>query len=135
MCHRSAVEENDGAGAAAEPAPEPEPEPAAVSPALSEAQRAEIEAIVAGRLAALPPPQLPQMKLEWKGDGYTKFIFRNNQSNGCVTWGNPHPLGDNFAGENGICSELGLTLIGRVSRLVEVQARIQSRFGQQWADF
>lgn len=102
---------------------------------LSEAQRQAVEAMIQQRLAELPAPQMPQMKLNWKGDAYSKFIFRNNQSNGCVTWGNPHPLGDNFSGDNGMCSELGLTLKGQVSRLVEVQARLQTRFGQQWADW
>ncbi|MFH1809099.1 MAG: hypothetical protein ABIJ09_10165 [Pseudomonadota bacterium] len=110
-------------------------EMAAELPALTEAQRAAIEAIVDERLRALPAPQIPEMKLEIRGDTYTKLMFRNNQSNGCVTWGNPHPLGDNFSGENGMCSELGLTVIGHVSQLVEVQARLQTRYGQEWADF
>ena len=107
----------------------------AEDPPLTDAQRAYVEQLIEQRIQAVPPPQLPEMKLSWKGDVYTKFMFRNNQSNGCVTWGNPHPLGDNFAGENGICSELGLTVQGKVSRLVEVQARVQSRYGQEWADW
>ena len=102
---------------------------------LTAAQRQAVEAMIQQRLAELPAPQVPSMKLSWKGDAYSKFIFRNNQSNGCVTWGSPHPLGDNFSGDNGMCSELGLTLKGQVSRLVEVQARLQTRFGQQWADW
>jgi len=124
-------------GAVEQPAAESQPAPAQpeAPPPLTAAQRAYVEQLLDEKLRALPPPQLPEMKLVWKGDSYTKFMFRNNQSNGCVTWGNPHPLGDNFAGENGICSELGLTLEGHVSKLVEVGARIQSRYGQEWADW
>lgn len=104
-------------------------------PPLTEAQQQAVQDIVRQQLANMPSPQPPQMKLSWKGDAYSKFMFRNNQSNGCVTWGNPHPQGDNFSGDNGMCSELGLTVIGQVSRLVQVQARLQTRFGQQWADW
>ncbi|MBN2358325.1 MAG: hypothetical protein JXR83_02670 [Deltaproteobacteria bacterium] len=115
--------------------PQPAAEPAATPPPLTDEQRAYVEQLLDEKLRALPPPQPPEMKLEWKGDTYTKFMFRNNQSNGCVTWGNPHPLGDNFSGENGICSELGLTVNGHVSRAVEVGARLQTRYGQEWADW
>lgn len=125
------------AEAATSPAPAEKDSTSPGSPPapLTPEQQQLIEQLIEQRLQALPPVQPPAMKLQWQGDAYTKFMFRNNQSNGCVTWGNPHPLGDNFSGENGICSELGLTLKGQVSKLVEVQARIQSRYGQEWADF
>ena len=71
--------------------------------------------------------------LRLRGDFFTKFLVRNNASGGCVTYGNPAPEGDNFSGDNGICSELGLTIVGKVSDKVEAGARIQSRFGAQWA--
>src|SRR5690606_14433970 len=75
------------------------------------------------------------VKLEWRGDFFTKVLVRNNQSGGCVSYGNPAPEGDNFAGDNGFCSELGLSVIGRVSDFVEAGARLQSRYGQQWANY
>jgi len=78
---------------------------------------------------------LPQPKLEWRGDFFTKVLTRNNASGGCVSYGNPAPEGDNFAGDNGICSELGLTVVGHVSERVEAGARIQSRYGAQWANW
>ncbi len=75
------------------------------------------------------------VSLSWRGDFFTKMLIRNNQSGGCVSYGNPSPEGDNFSGDNGICSELGLTVTGRVSDRVEAGARIQTRFGAQWADW
>jgi hypothetical protein len=80
------------------------------------------------------PKKLP-VSFEWRGDFFTKVLVRNNQSGGCVSYGNPAPEGDNFSGDNGFCSELGLTAIGRVSDFIEAGARIQSRYGQQWANY
>ena len=77
-------------------------------------------------------PQSP-VSLSWRGDVFTKMLIRNNQSGGCVTYGNPAPEGDNFSGDNGFCSELGLSVVGRVSDYAEAGARIQSRYGAQWA--
>ncbi|MFZ9889633.1 MAG: hypothetical protein ACO3JL_19230, partial [Myxococcota bacterium] len=129
------------------------PENAAASatppaPVLDDALRAEIDRMVERKLearlrekfdeaqanglfGATPPP----VKFEWRGDFFTKVLTRNNQSGGCVSYGNPAPEGDNFSGDNGFCSELGLTAIGRVSDYVEAGARIQSRYGQQWANY
>ncbi|MBI2378078.1 MAG: hypothetical protein HYV07_29015 [Deltaproteobacteria bacterium] len=72
---------------------------------------------------------------ELKADAYMKWLFRNNTSQGCVTYGNPHPRGDNYAGDNGACPELGLSLIGRPAPRIEVGFRIQSRYGQDFADW
>lgn len=122
--------------------PEGDPPPAApATPVIDDALRAEIDRIVEEKLAARaaeapaavvePPP----VSFSWQGDFFTKMLVRNNQSGGCVSYGNPAPEGDNFSGDNGICSELGLTVVGRVSDRVEAGARIQSRFGMQWADY
>lgn len=86
----------------------------------------------AGAFASEPPPPL---SLSWKGDFFTKVLLRNNTSGGCVSYGNPAPEGDNFSGDNGVCSELGLSVVGRVSDRVEAGARIQSRFGASWVDW
>lgn len=139
-------------------APADEPPSAAPTPsdeagaALDPALRAEIDRIVEQKLEErleermaerleearesgfFEPDQLP-VKFEWRGDFFTKVLVRNNQSGGCVTYGNPAPGGDNFSGDNGFCSELGLTAIGRVSDFVEAGARLQSRYGQQWANY
>jgi hypothetical protein len=73
--------------------------------------------------------------IELKAEAYLKWLFRNNASQGCVTFGNPHPTGDNYSGDNGACPELSLTLTGRPIAQIEGSFRIQSRFGQQFADY
>ena len=145
----------DAPPAAPEPTASPTAAPASIDPALA----AEIERIVEAKLkerlaaekdAALddkiqqkvdekaaqiqPAAPLP-VSFTWRGDFFTKLLLRNNTSGGCVSYGNPAPEGDNFSGDNGLCSELGLTVIGRVSDRVEAGARIQSRFGAQWAEW
>jgi hypothetical protein len=120
--------------------------PTATQPAtvLSDEMRAAIEAVLDQRLderlaerksSGYFDDDKTPVSLSWRGDFFTKFLVRNNQSGGCVSYGNPAPEGDNFSGDNGICSELGLTVVGRVSDRVEAGARIQSRFGMQWADW
>ncbi len=113
-------------------------------PAIDPAMQAAIEAIVEQKLQQkldekkaegfFDDPKLP-ITLSWRGDFFTKMLIRNNQSGGCVSYGNPSPEGDNFSGDNGICSELGLTVTGRVSDRVEAGARLQTRFGAQWAEW
>ncbi|MBM4282156.1 MAG: hypothetical protein FJ137_15825 [Deltaproteobacteria bacterium] len=120
------------------------PSAPAAPPALDPALQAAIEDMVERRLEAkltekkamgfFDDAKVP-VSLSWRGDFFTKFLVRNNQSGGCVSYGNPSPEGDNFSGDNGVCSELGLTVLGRVSDRVEAGARIQSRFGAQWADW
>ncbi|MCP4498978.1 MAG: hypothetical protein GY822_03300 [Deltaproteobacteria bacterium] len=75
------------------------------------------------------------ISFELRGDFFTKFLTKNNSSGECVSYGNPAPQGDNFSGDNGVCSELGLTIVGKVSEHVEMGARIQSRYGAQWANW
>lgn len=127
--------------------PAPAPEPAPTTPTattLDPAMQAAIEAIVEQKLKTaleekkaegfFDDAKLP-VSLSWRGDFFTKMLIRNNQSGGCVSYGNPAPEGDNFSGDNGICSELGLTVTGRVSDRVEAGARLQTRFGAQWAEW
>lgn len=134
--------------------PEAPPEPAdeaattaatpSAAPVMSDALRAEIDRMVdeklQAKLADLPAvapvtEPAPPVSFTLKGDFFTKLLLRNNTSGGCVSYGNPAPEGDNFAGDNGICSELGITLTGRVSDRVEAGARLQTRFGAEWADW
>lgn len=116
-------------------------------PVIDDALRAELDAMIEAkvnakveeRLASLPSsspaPDVPPASITFKGDFFTKLLLRNNTSGGCVSYGNPAPEGDNFSGDNGLCSELGLTVIGRVSDRVEAGARIQSRFGATWTEW
>lgn len=73
--------------------------------------------------------------LELKGEAYMKWLYRNDSTQGCVTYGNPHPTGDNYSGNNGQCPEFALTLIGHPSSRVEAGIRLQSRFGLDFADW
>jgi len=66
---------------------------------------------------------------------YTKFLLQNNDSQGVLTLGNPHPQGDNFSGSNGIGTEGELTVTGRLGPRVSTGMRIQSRFGSVWQDW
>ncbi len=75
------------------------------------------------------------LSLSWRADLYSKILYQNDQSQGSVTFGTPHPRGDNYAGNNGFASEISLQLIGRVSDKVEAGARLKSRFHRQWSDF
>lgn len=147
----------------APPAPAPRkgpkkasPKEDAAAPALDPALAAEVERLVNARLDEVLHERLDEkideklaeakdngffdqapvpVSLSWRGDFFTKVLIRNNQSGGCVSYGNPAPEGDNFSGDNGFCSELGLTVVGRVSDFAEAGARIQSRWGAQWADW
>ena len=54
---------------------------------------------------------------ELKGKIYTKWMYKNDASRGCLSLSNPF-WSDNIGGSNGACSELDLTLTGRVSKWV-----------------
>jgi hypothetical protein len=85
--------------------------------------------------AGAPPAAPPRFALGWRVETYTKILYQNDQSQGSVSYGTPHPRGDNYTGNNGFASELNLYLEGRVSDKVEAGARIASRFHRQWGDF
>lgn len=65
---------------------------------------------------------------------YTKWLYRNNDSQGILSYGNPF-WPDDIAGDNGVGSEFELKVFGRPSKFVEAYARIQSRFGELWQDW
>ncbi|MBN2494365.1 MAG: hypothetical protein JXR96_07245 [Deltaproteobacteria bacterium] len=73
---------------------------------------------------------------ELGGKIYTKWLYRNNTSQGVLSYGNPFTNYDeNQSGDNGIGSELEINIKGRVSDVVEAGARLKSRFGSTWHDF
>jgi hypothetical protein len=76
-----------------------------------------------------------QSALELRAEAYVKWLFRNNATQGCVSYGNPHPRGDNYTGDNGACPEFALTLIARPLAKIEAGFRLQSRYGQDFADW
>jgi len=65
---------------------------------------------------------------------YTKWLYRNSDSQGLLTHGNPF-WPDDIAGDNGVGTEFELKIFGQASRYVEGYARIQSRFGELWQDW
>lgn len=74
-------------------------------------------------------------RLELKAEVYMKWLYRNDATQGCVSYGNPHPTGDNYSGNNGACPEFALTLIGRPMAKIEGGFRLQSRYGMDFADW
>lgn len=65
---------------------------------------------------------------------YTKWLYRNNDSQGVLSYGNPF-WPDDIAGDNGASSEFELKIFGKVSDKVEAYVRLQSRFGALWQDW
>lgn len=98
---------------------------------------------LAGSAAAAPAPAdgpsssapAGAPALELKAETYMKWLYRNDATQGCVTYGNPHPSGDNYSGNNGACPEFALTLTGRPTPQIEASFRLQSRYGLDFADW
>jgi hypothetical protein len=68
-------------------------------------------------------------------DIFMKGLYQNDQSQGSTWLGNPHPEGDNYSGTNGIAAVLGIRIDGHVTESLTAGARLETRFGQQFADF
>lgn len=71
---------------------------------------------------------------ELAGHIYTKFMYKNDDSKGCLSLSNPFWL-DNIGGSNGVCSEFELTIKGQVSKYATTGVRLQSRWGALWQDW
>lgn len=102
---------------------------------FTEAQLEYLDKLTDQVAARLRGPTDPNAVLELKAEAYIKWLYRNNASQGCVTYGNPHPLGDNYSGDNGACPEFSLTIVGRPIPQIEGGFRLQTRYGQQFADY
>ncbi len=68
---------------------------------------------------------------ELNGKIYTKFLYKNDDTRGCLSLSNPF-WPDNIGGGNGVCSEFELNILGRVSRYITAGVRVKSRFGALW---
>jgi hypothetical protein len=68
------------------------------------------------------------------GSIYTKWLYRNNDQMGVVSYGNPF-WPESFSGDNGVATEFDWTITGRPSHWVTTYIRIKSRFGSTWHDF
>jgi hypothetical protein len=86
-------------------------------------------------LAGSPGPVRADSKnFDWSGKLYTKYLYRNDDTQGVIWLGNPFWY-DDIAGNNGIASELELGIKGNVSRYVQVGVKLKSRFGGVWQDW
>lgn len=80
------------------------------------------------------PARADTSNFELNGKLYTKFLYKNDDSAGCLSLSNPF-WPDNIGGSNGACSEFELTMLGRVSKYVTAGVRMQSRFGATWQNW
>jgi hypothetical protein len=90
--------------------------------------------LAAGLVLAPLAARADSSNFDLGGRIYTKWLYRNNTSQGVLTYGNPF-WSENLSGDNGVGSEFELTIKGRVSETVSAGVRIQSRFGSTWHDF
>ncbi|MCI0672771.1 MAG: hypothetical protein L0Y64_20180 [Myxococcaceae bacterium] len=91
----------------------------------------------AAALALLAAPGLALAQasnLELTGKIYTKYLYQNDATTGCLSLSNPF-WPDNIGGHNGVCTELEIGIKGRVSDKVSAGASIQSRWGALWQDW
>lgn len=84
--------------------------------------------------AMAEPAHADIANFDMAGQIYTKWLYRNDDSQGVVTYGNPF-WPETFSGHNGAGSEFELKLMGKLSEFVEADVRLKSRFGSVWQDF
>lgn len=99
-------------------------------------RRIAVAALAASLLAvAVPvPARADLVNFDLAGRLYTKYLYRNNDKQGLVSYGNPFWT-DNISGDNGVGTEFELKVFGKVSKYVQAYARLQSRFGELWQDW
>ena len=85
-------------------------------------------------LLAAPIAHAELVNFDLAGAIYTKWLYRNNDSQGVLSLGNPF-WPDNMSGDNGVGSEFELLLMGRVGDHIESGVRLKSRFGAVWQDW
>lgn len=84
---------------------------------------------------ALAAPALGQeFKINWGGTIYTKWLWGNQRDAGSLYNFTTVP-GEGY-GDNGQGNEIELLLSGKLSKKLEIKARIHSRFSQNfWTNF
>ncbi len=82
-------------------------------------------------LLAPAPARADTDNFELNGKIYTKYLYKNDDSAGCLSLSNPF-WPDNIGGNNGACTEFELTILGRASKYVTTGVRLKSRFGALW---
>lgn len=84
--------------------------------------------------AAAPAAEAETVNFELAGKIYTKWLYRNNDTEGTLWLGNPF-WPDNITGENGVATEFELQILGNVGDHVKAGVRIKSRYGALWQDW
>lgn len=87
-------------------------------------------------LAVLLPVHAGADNSNWDVGGkiYNKFLYTNDDSQGCLVYGNPFWT-ETITGGNGVCTEFEVNIKGQVSRWVEAGVRVKSRFHTNWHDW
>jgi len=68
------------------------------------------------------------------GKIYTKYMYKNDASQGCLSMSNPFWV-DSIQGSNGACTEFELNVKARIGAKVSAGVRLQSRWGMIWQDW
>jgi hypothetical protein len=90
--------------------------------------------VVLGASGMAPEAWADTANFELSGKIYTKWLYKNDDTRGCLSLSNPF-WQDNIGGGNGVCSEFQLDIKGRVSKYVVTGVRVKSRFGALWQDW
>jgi hypothetical protein len=85
-------------------------------------------------VALAPPAHADKNNFDLSAKLYTKWLYRNDDSQGVLWLGNPF-WPDDIAGNNGVATEFELTMTGNVSKWVKAGAVLKSRFGGTWHDW
>jgi hypothetical protein len=91
-------------------------------------------ALLAVAIALPGTSSADKVNFDVSGKIYTKWLYRNNDSSGVLSLGNPF-WPDNLSGDNGVGSEVELNILGNVGDHVKAGVRIKSRFGALWQDW
>lgn len=91
-------------------------------------------AALAAALALAPAARADTANFDLSGKIYTKYMYKNDASQGCLSMSNPFWV-DNIQGSNGACTEFELNIKGRVGPKVTAGVRLQSRWGTIWQDW
>lgn len=92
-------------------------------------------AVAAFAVGALEPSsRADTANFDLYGHTYTKFMYQNDNTQGCLSLSNPFWV-DNIGGHNGVCTEFELNIKGRLGPRVTTGVRLQSRWGALWQDW
>ena len=90
--------------------------------------------LVIAALALAPAARADTANFDLSGKIYTKYMYKNDNSQGCLSMSNPF-WNDNIQGSNGACTEFELNIHARLGSKVEAGVRLQSRWGMLWQDW